>query len=33
VSRENVEIIRRVFEATARRDAETVIGLYDPEGS
>jgi ketosteroid isomerase-like protein len=31
VSRENLEIVRRVFEATARRDAETVIALYDPE--
>jgi ketosteroid isomerase-like protein len=30
VSAENVEIVRRVFEATARRDAETVFALYDP---
>jgi ketosteroid isomerase-like protein len=27
----NVEIVRAVYEAVARRDAATVLGLYDPE--
>ncbi len=31
MSKENVEIVRRVYEAAARRDAETVLALYDPE--
>jgi ketosteroid isomerase-like protein len=31
VSAENVEIVRRVFEATARRDADAVVALYDPD--
>jgi ketosteroid isomerase-like protein len=31
VSQENVEIVRRVFEAVARRDAASIIALYDPE--
>jgi ketosteroid isomerase-like protein len=31
MSEENVEIIRRVYDAAARRDAETVLALYDPE--
>jgi ketosteroid isomerase-like protein len=31
MSRENVEIVRRVYEAAARRDAPTVLSLYDPE--
>ena len=31
MSRENVEIVRRVYDAVARRDAETVRALYDPE--
>jgi ketosteroid isomerase-like protein len=31
MSRENVEIVRRVYEAVACRDAATVLGLYDPE--
>jgi ketosteroid isomerase-like protein len=31
VSRENVEIVRRVFDAAAQRDAATVLALYDPE--
>ena len=31
MSRENVEIIRRLFDAVARRDSETVLSLYDPE--
>ena len=30
MSRENVEVVRRVFEASARGDAETVLALYDP---
>ena len=28
---ENVEIVRRVYDAAARRDAETVLALYDPK--
>lgn len=28
---ENVEIVRRIFEAVARRDSAAVLGLYDPE--
>src|SRR5918992_184524 len=31
MSRENVEIVRRVYEAAARRDSATVLALYDPE--
>jgi ketosteroid isomerase-like protein len=31
MSRENVEIVRRVYEAAARRDTEAVMSLYDPE--
>jgi ketosteroid isomerase-like protein len=31
MSQENVEIIRRVYEAAAGRDAEAVLALYDPE--
>jgi uncharacterized protein len=31
MSEENVEIIRRVYDAAAQRDAETVLALYDPE--
>jgi ketosteroid isomerase-like protein len=31
VTKENVEIVRRVYNAAARRDAETVLALYDPE--
>jgi ketosteroid isomerase-like protein len=30
MSRENVEIVRRLFDAVARRDAATVLSLYDP---
>ncbi len=30
MSQENVEIVRRVFEASARHDAEAVLALYDP---
>jgi ketosteroid isomerase-like protein len=31
MSRENVEVVRRVFDAEARRDAATALTLYDPE--
>ncbi len=31
MSEENVEIVRRVYEAAASRDAETVLALYDPD--
>jgi ketosteroid isomerase-like protein len=31
VSREDLEIVRRVFEAAARRDRTAVLALYDPE--
>ena len=31
MSRENVEIVRRVYEAAARRDTATVLDLYHPE--
>ena len=31
MSEENVEIVRRVYEAAASRDAETVLALYHPE--
>jgi ketosteroid isomerase-like protein len=31
MSRENVEIVRRVYEAAARRDSATTLSLYDPE--
>ena len=31
MSKENVEIVRRIYEAAAGRDAETVMELYDPE--
>ncbi len=30
MSRENVEIVRRIYEAVARRDSETVLSYYDP---
>jgi ketosteroid isomerase-like protein len=30
MSQENVEIVRRVWEAWERRDTESVLGLYDP---
>jgi ketosteroid isomerase-like protein len=30
MSRENVEIVRRIFDAEARRDAATALALYDP---
>ncbi|HEX2137950.1 MAG TPA: nuclear transport factor 2 family protein [Microvirga sp.] len=31
MSEENVEIVRRLFEAVARRDTETALRLYHPE--
>jgi ketosteroid isomerase-like protein len=31
MSQENVEIVRRVYEAAVRRDAATVLALYDPD--
>jgi ketosteroid isomerase-like protein len=30
MSRENVEIVRRLFDAEIRRDTETALTLYDP---
>jgi uncharacterized protein len=30
MSQENVEIVRRLWEAWERRDTEAVLGLYDP---
>jgi ketosteroid isomerase-like protein len=30
MSEENVEIVRRVYDAAARRDAESVLAAYDP---
>ena len=31
MSTENVEVVRRAFEAATRRDAATVLALYDPD--
>jgi ketosteroid isomerase-like protein len=31
VSREDVEVVRRAYDAAARRDATAVLALYDPE--
>jgi uncharacterized protein len=31
MSRENVELVRRVYDAASRRDTATVLDLYDPE--
>jgi ketosteroid isomerase-like protein len=31
MSRENVEVVRRVYEAVARRDREAVLTLYGPD--
>jgi ketosteroid isomerase-like protein len=31
MSRENVEIVRRVYDAAMRRDTATLVDLYDPE--
>jgi hypothetical protein len=30
MSQENVEVVRRVYEAVARGDSEAVLALYDP---
>lgn len=30
VSSQNIEIVRRIFDAAARRDADAVFALYDP---
>jgi ketosteroid isomerase-like protein len=30
MSQENVEIIRRIYDAAARRDSATILSLYDP---
>jgi ketosteroid isomerase-like protein len=31
MSQENIEIVRRVYEAVNRRDADSVLALYDSE--
>ena len=31
VSGDNVELVRRLYDAVARRDSETVLSIYDPE--
>src|ERR671918_2716699 len=31
MSQENVEIVRRVFDAVAHRDRASILALYDPE--
>jgi uncharacterized protein len=31
MSRENIEIVRRLYRAVARRDTQAVLALYDPE--
>jgi ketosteroid isomerase-like protein len=31
MSRENVEVVRRVYDAAGRRDTATVLSLYDPD--
>jgi ketosteroid isomerase-like protein len=31
MSEENVEIVRRVYDAVARRDAESILALHDPD--
>jgi ketosteroid isomerase-like protein len=31
MSQENVEIVRKVYDAVARRDTDAVLTLYDPE--
>jgi ketosteroid isomerase-like protein len=31
MTEENREIVRQVYEAAARRDAETLVALYDPD--
>ena len=31
MSAENIEVVRRIYEALARRDTTTIFALYDPE--
>jgi uncharacterized protein len=31
MAEENLEIVRQVYEAAARRDTETILALYDPD--
>jgi ketosteroid isomerase-like protein len=31
MSRENVEVVRQIYDAVARRDAAAVLALYDPD--
>ena len=31
MSQENVEVVRRIYDAVARGDSETVLSLYDPD--
>ena len=31
MSQENVELVRGIYDAVARRDSESVLALYDPE--
>jgi ketosteroid isomerase-like protein len=31
MSEENVEVVRRVYEASARRDTDAILALYDPK--
>src|SRR5687767_1916907 len=31
MSKENVEVVRRIYEAAARRDKATILELYDPQ--
>jgi ketosteroid isomerase-like protein len=31
VTAENLEIVRQIYGAAARRDAQTILALYDPE--
>jgi ketosteroid isomerase-like protein len=31
MSQENVKVVRRMYDAAARRDSDAVLALYDPE--
>jgi ketosteroid isomerase-like protein len=31
MSQKNVKIVRRIYDAAARRDSDAVLALYDPE--
>ena len=31
MSQENVEIVRRIYDAVARRDVQSILALYDPD--